>query len=95
MQLTFIFIKTKSCWNYSFIVFFGLFSLLKLIKSEIKIEIAVTAPKALEAFRMTHRKLAADKMAHPVSQCFGGAVVIDVMFPFLAAKIAFDLRLWI
>ena len=91
MQLKFIFIKTKSCWNYSFIVFSGLFSLLKLIKSEI----AVTAPKALEAFRMTHRKLAADKMAHPVSQCFGGAVVIDVMFPFLAAKIAFDLRLWI
>ena len=72
-----------------------MFSLLKLIKSEIKIEIAVTAPKALEAFRMTHRKLAADKMAHPVSQCFGGTVVIDVMFPFLAAKIAFDLRLWI
>lgn len=95
MQLKFIFIKTKSCWNYSVIAFFGLFSLLKLIKSEIKIEIAVTAPKALQAFRMTHRKLAADKMAHPVSQCFGGTVVIDVMFPFLAAKIAFDLRLWI
>lgn len=75
--------------------FFGLFNLLKLIKSEIKIEIAVTAPKALEAFQMTHRNLAADKMAHPVGQCFGGAVVIDVMFPFLAAKIAFDLRLWI
>ena len=67
-----------------------MFNLLKLIKSEIKIEIAVTAPKALEAFQMTHRNL-----AHPVGQCFGGAVVIDVMFPFLAAKIAFDLRLWI
>lgn len=44
---------------------------------------------------MTQRKLATDKMAHLVSQCFGGAVVVDVAFPFLATRIPFDLRLWI
>ena len=34
-------------------------------------------------------------MAHLVSQCFGGAVVVDIAFPFLATRIPFDLRLWI
>ena len=34
--------------------------------------------RALKAFSMAHRRLAADEMAHLVSQCFCGATIICV-----------------
>lgn len=40
--------------------------------------------RALKAFSMAHRRLAADEMAHFVSQCFCGATII--CYPVLVIK---------